>query len=147
MDKPTLALSIKQPWAWLICKGYKDIENRDWFVGGKVASKAVNFSIQLPLRIYIHGSKQPDYSWETEDYIHDRTIVEQEIQYIKTANNLPLGAIIGEVTITGCVDKSESPWFVGKYGFILADPILYDKPIPCKGMLGFFKPEIREVRI
>ena len=24
------ALSIRQPWAWLIVNGYKDIENRDW---------------------------------------------------------------------------------------------------------------------
>lgn len=25
-----LALSIRQPWAWLIINGGKDIENRDW---------------------------------------------------------------------------------------------------------------------
>lgn len=24
------ALSVRQPWAWLIVNGYKDIENRDW---------------------------------------------------------------------------------------------------------------------
>ena len=24
------ALSIKQPWAWLIVNGFKDIENRTW---------------------------------------------------------------------------------------------------------------------
>lgn len=24
------ALSIRQPWAWLIVNGHKDIENRDW---------------------------------------------------------------------------------------------------------------------
>lgn len=24
------ALSIRQPWAWLVVQGYKDIENRDW---------------------------------------------------------------------------------------------------------------------
>jgi hypothetical protein len=24
------ALSIRQPWAWLIVTGYKDIENRSW---------------------------------------------------------------------------------------------------------------------
>ena len=24
------ALSIRQPWAWLIIKGHKDIENRSW---------------------------------------------------------------------------------------------------------------------
>ena len=24
------ALSIRQPWAWLVVNGYRDIENRDW---------------------------------------------------------------------------------------------------------------------
>ncbi len=42
-----------------------------------------------------------------------------------------------------CVIESKSPWFVGKYGFMLANPILYDKPIPCRGQLGFFKPDIK----
>jgi hypothetical protein len=52
------------------------------------------------------------------------------------------GCIIGEVDIVGCVTQSKSPWFVGKYGFVLANPILYTMPIPCKGKLGFFEPAI-----
>jgi hypothetical protein len=24
------ALSVRQPWAWLIVNGYKDVENRSW---------------------------------------------------------------------------------------------------------------------
>jgi hypothetical protein len=27
---PCIALSIRQPWAWLILHAGKDIENRDW---------------------------------------------------------------------------------------------------------------------
>lgn len=54
------------------------------------------------------------------------------------------GAIIGEVDITGCVEYSDSPWFLGPYGFTLANPVLYDEPIPCKGALGFFEPDIPE---
>ena len=30
MDYPRKALSIQQPWAWLIVNDHKDIENRDW---------------------------------------------------------------------------------------------------------------------
>lgn len=56
--------------------------------------------------------------------------------------NLIKGAIIGEVDITGCTRKSNSPWFVGRYGFTLAYPVLYSDPIPCRGHLGFFEPEI-----
>ena len=29
MSEP-MALSIRQPWAWLIVNGYKDVENRSW---------------------------------------------------------------------------------------------------------------------
>jgi len=52
------------------------------------------------------------------------------------------GAIIGEVDIIDCVEVSSSPWFTGKYGFLLANQMLYDNPVPCKGKLGFFEPEI-----
>ena len=29
-ERTGLALSIQQPWAWLIVNGFKDVENRDW---------------------------------------------------------------------------------------------------------------------
>ena len=48
-----------------------------------------------------------------------------------------IGGIVGVATITGCVDSSDSKWFMGPYGFTLADakPLPF---IPCKGKLGFF---------
>jgi hypothetical protein len=58
---------------------------------------------------------------------------------------LDRGAIIAEVDVVDCVTHSKSPWFVGPYGFVLADPILYDEPIRCRGRLGFFEPEFKEV--
>ncbi|AWI90326.1 hypothetical protein C0214_19955 [Methylobacterium sp. DM1] len=41
--KAVKALSIMQPWAWLIVNGHKDIENRDWrghFRGPALSSTA-----------------------------------------------------------------------------------------------------------
>lgn len=52
------------------------------------------------------------------------------------------GAIIGEVDIVDCVTESKSPWFTGPYGFVLANPVAYKVPVPCKGKLGFFTPDI-----
>ena len=49
------------------------------------------------------------------------------------------GAIIGEVDIVDCVTQSDSPWFEGPYGLVLANPTLYDQPIPYKGRLGLFE--------
>ena len=146
------ALSIKQPWAWLICAGYKDIENRNWKIGrnsrhGAYSSYDVaNFSIKLPERIYVHAGKKPDdIGSETFSIIYEN-LPEDAWKYVWNNSKweynkfgLTLGAIIGEVDITGCVSESKSPWFVGKYGFTLANPVLYDKPIPYRGALGFFE--------
>ena len=143
------ALSIKQPWAWLICAGYKDIENRDWFIGRKVASGAVNFTISLPMRVYVHTGKTFDYDgfnavceWIGKGLVNPVNPDE----WAKLAVYPTLGAVIGEVDIVDCVMKSASPWFVGKYGFVLSNPVEYDKPIPCKGKLGFFEPDIQPAK-
>jgi len=66
---------------------------------------------------------------------------------------MTLGAIIGEVDIVGCKyrfgeenDNLYSKWHeVGMYGLLLANPALYEKPIPCKGKLGFFEPLIMKL--
>jgi len=139
------ALSIKQPWAWLICTGYKDIENRDWHLHMPPLLNYRRYAKNVPMRIYVHAGKTTDIEKRGNGCLNERWILErldnfQKQEYFNV--DLTLGAIIGEVDITGCVDKSDSPWFVGKYGFVLANPVLYDKPIPCKGKLVFFEPNI-----
>ncbi len=146
------ALSIKQPWAWLICKGYKDVENRTWRIGrnprhGPFSSRDIDFSIVLPERVYVHAGKTADWCEATENFIY--RIFDADVPHDIPRLALhpkQFGAIIGEVDITGCVTESKSPWFVGPYGFALVNPILYEQPIPCKGRLGFFEPDIQEVK-
>jgi hypothetical protein len=48
------------------------------------------------------------------------------------------GHIVGQVDIVNCVTESDSTWFQGKYGFVLRNPVAFDKPWPCKGALGLF---------
>ncbi len=146
------ALSIKQPWAWLICYGCKDIENRNWRIGRKPipGSRWANFTLELPARIYVHAAKQFDHAglaWLTDnnetrpmlevEYGNGRDpyygLMEQEI------SDYPVGAIIGEVDIVACVTESKSLWFTGRYGFVLANPVRYEKPIRARGSLGFFE--------
>ena len=86
------ALSIRQPWAWLIVTGNKDVENRTW---------PTNFRG----RNYVHAGKQPDSGW----LLHAVPGAES----IDIPDSLPLGAIIGEVDIAECVTHSSSPWFAG----------------------------------
>jgi len=150
------ALSIKQPWAWLICAGYKDIENRNWRIGrnprhGAYSSYDVaNFTIEMPERIYVHaGSKIDQNAIPIRDYrlfggFENGALISREAteRMMEEAIKWKVGAIIGEVDITDCVTESKSPWFTGKYGFVLANPVLYDKPIPYQGKLGFFEVEL-----
>lgn len=145
-------LSIKQPWAWLICAGYKDIENRRWPIGrnsrhGPYSSRDVdNFALPLPSRIYVHAGKTDDWSAKTEGFLY--RIFDADVPLlVPRCGTSPdqFGAIIGEVDITGCVKNSKSPWAVpGQYHFVLANPKLYDKPIPYRGQLGFFNVELTE---
>lgn len=110
------ALSIKQPWAWLIVNGYKDIENRAW-----------KTNYRGP--ILVHASKSIDL-----EAFH---LFSTDYEDMPKLHNLPVGGIVGETTIVDCVDKHESVWFYGPNGFVLKD----SKPLPfkvCKGSLGIF---------
>ncbi len=153
-----LAFSIRQPWAWLYLM-YKPVENRNWAIGrgarhGMYASyDTANFAITLPSRVYIHAAKK----YENQDFEAAFKIVYQlyglsdgNIIKANYLNHLTLGAIIGEATITKCItanspeakDPLIAPWFVGKYGFVRENPEVYEKPIPCRGQLGFFRPDL-----
>ena len=114
------ALSIRQPWAWLIANGYKDIENRTW-------------NTKFRGRIYVHTGQRID----PNDFQRQREHVRKSGIMIP---ELVTGAVIGEVAIVDCVPQSDSPWVDGPYGLVLANPVAYDKPIPCKGQRGFFNP-------
>lgn len=142
------ALSVKQPWAWLICAGYKDIENRSWRIGRKPVPgmSSVNFKVALPIRVYIHASQIKD-GLSAIGFVHSNSKLrrllgeqgERAMCAVYSTWEKTDAAIIGEVDITSCVRESESPWFVGPYGFTLANPKLYETPIPWRGQMGFFE--------
>ena len=131
------ALSLRQPWAWLVASGIKDVENRTW-------------PTKRRERIYIHagGSSEIKVQGLGEAWILSRLTAGQVTDYRNA--RLDRGAIIGEVTITDCKfrfpDENAnlySKWAEpGLYGFKLANPILYETPIPCRGALGFFEPDL-----
>ncbi len=121
------ALSIRQPWAWLIVQGYKDVENRLW-------------STRFRGRIYVHTGKQPDKLSSMEEGCIGAELDDKAWgEFLK--REWPLGAIVGSVEIVDCVISSSSPWFIGPYGFVLANPVVYGTPIPCKGELRLFEVE------
>lgn len=109
------ALSIKQPWAWLILNGGKNIENRTW-------------NTKFRGRFLIHASKQED-KWAMKHF---------QLIGLINPDDMIHGAIIGSVELVDVVKSSDSNWFHGPYGFILKDP----KPEVIrftKGRLGFYE--------
>lgn len=112
------ALSIRQPWAWLIVNGYKDIENRNW---------RTNFRG----RILVHAAKKIDRI-SYEDLLPDYPL--------PPIDKIERGGIVGSVEIIDCVENSDSKWFYGEFGFVLKDPELCAF-MPMKGRLGFFNVE------
>ncbi|MGB6103633.1 MAG: ASCH domain-containing protein [Pusillimonas sp.] len=120
------ALSIRQPWAWLIVNGHKDIENRSWWTG-----------VRGP--VLIHAGKGMTRS----EYEDARDLAEQLGITTPAFEDLERGGIVGQAVINRCVKDSESPWFFGKYGFVLSDA----KPLPfqpLRGQLGFFEAQAQE---
>jgi len=113
------ALSIRQPWAYLIASGQKDIENRSW-------------RTHFRGKFYIHAGKKIDK-------VAYETLVECGIK-LPPIEKLKIGGIIGKAEISDCVNESKSEWFVGKYGFKIknAKPVAFK---PCKGQLSFFTPK------
>jgi hypothetical protein len=129
MPSPHLALSIRQPWAWLIVHGHKDVENRNW-------------STIFRGPVWVHASKGMT-KWEYEVCAAMAHRIRPSIIFPKF-NDLPRGGIVGKVSIIECTMHHPSTWFVGDYGFTLSDPVVTDFR-PCKGMLGFFTPTFNEV--
>jgi len=130
-DLPRLALSIRQPWAWAIINCGKNIENRQWRTNRRGP-------------ICIHAAKgMTNADWEDAmDFIDVAFPVPLPSKFGRRASAIhstdaKRGGIIGTAEIVDCVDDHDSPWFAGRYGFVLRNvqPVEF---IPCKGALGFF---------
>lgn len=119
-----LALSIRQPWASLIIAAGKDIENRDW-------------PTRVRGRILVHAAKGCTRDEFDGAMASARGILGRPVP--GDLKSIPRGGFVGTVEIVDCVQRSDSPWFFGRYGFVLRDPQpLPDFFIPWKGQLGFF---------
>ncbi len=129
---PRLAISIRQPWAWAIIHAGKDIENRSW-------------PTKFRGPVCIHAAKgmtDDEYADANRTIQHIVGVVDEAwlvrwLGVTAAPQRLYRGGIIGTAEIVDCVEASDSPWFFGRYGFVLRNvrPVEF---IPTKGALGFF---------
>jgi hypothetical protein len=130
---PAKAISLKQPWGWLMVNGYKTVENRNWQSGFRGP-------------VLVHASQ----GWDAEAfpirpdgqflYQHLKLPFPKEMpKFVQDYDGLR-GGIVGQFTIVDCVTASQDPWFFGRYGFVVEEA----KPLPfvaCRGLPSFFPVE------
>ena len=116
------ALSIRQPWAWLIVHGRKDIENRSW-------------RTKFRGRFLVHAAQGMTRREWSDAVVFCN---EHRLPLPPHFSKLQRGGIIGSVELVDSLDTSDSPWYMGEKAFVLRDP----KPLSFtafKGRLNFFE--------
>lgn len=121
-------LSIRQPWAWLIVSGYKDVENRTW-----------SMHHRGPLLIHAAKGMTDDELTNAAHFVSGNFGIR-----LPREMDLPRGGIVGVVEALRCVQcPIERPYHLsgwheeGRFGLYLA----HAASLPfhqCKGQLGFF---------
>ena len=122
-----MTLSIRQPWAWLIVNGYKNVENRTW-------------STQRRGPLLIHASQamsQDEYD-ACRRFIASDARIEHVLDALPPAADLERGGLIGHAQFLACVKAHESPWFTGPFGLVLANTSRLPF-VPLQGRLGLFQ--------
>lgn len=127
------ALSIRQPWAWMIVAGGKNIENRRW---------NTNFRGEF----YIHAAKGTSH----EEY-------DDAVAFARDVNpfvcpppfkHLERGGIVGRARLVDVVAPCTEypcahPWHApGQFGFVLSD-VQRCSFVALSGALGFFNVDGR----
>ena len=120
------ALTIRQPWAWLIVNGYKDVENRSWRTRHRGA-------------LLIHaGASKTDLNKSFLTTIQRR-------YGIRLPKDFCHSGVIGVVDVAECKKHSSSVWHRrGSIGCILERPRRLSYR-PCKGALGLFRPKFKKL--
>jgi activating signal cointegrator 1 len=121
------AITVVQPWAEIILRRGKNVENRQR-----------NSHYRGP--IAIHASKSKSKEWFSQCPIH----IDPE--------SVSFGSVIGfailvDVITKDQVSKKTKKWFKGKYGLVLANIIPLKKPIEVPGARGVWKLKGRPLRL
>lgn len=116
------AITVRQPWAWAIVMGYKDVENR-------------RNRTERRGPLLIHAGLEMDPSGFQFLWVLGL--------HRKIPDDLPLEAIIGEVWLSDCRRGYSSDWAVpGMWQWVFSRPKEFKSALPCTGSPGFFTPAV-----
>jgi hypothetical protein len=103
-------LTVRQPFATLLARGIKDVENRSWPT-----------SRRGPL--WVHAAVQP-HPEPPADLL--------DLPY-------PTGVLLGLVEVVGCTRSASSPWAKpGMWHWHVRALLLLDEPVPVSGRQGLW---------
>lgn len=115
------AFTVKQPWAWAICHGGKDVENRSKPYPAKFHLQHVALHAGLDI---------------TTDGLHAL-----ELRGIMPIAVFPLGVIVATLVLEGYAEKLvPGGWYEGNglFGWKLRDVRVLSEPVPARGFLGLW---------
>ena len=114
------ALTLWRPWDQAILRAGKDIENSPWRL----------WESQIGQPIALHAGKRYDTEgaeWMRSNNLYDPPRDEE----------CPLG-IVGIVVFSAATGFSDSRWFQGPFGWVIADVKTLEVPISIKGKQGLW---------
>jgi hypothetical protein len=146
-------LTLFQPWATIVAKGLKPIENRKWAPGRAMIGE----------RFAIHAGQKWDKDGELfirKTFAHDESVIEAIGDAV-----LVRMAVLGVARLVGYMSKEDglfhtragdrmvadrfhplagNPWFFGPYGYVLEDVRELATPVHARGALSFWHlpPEV-----
>lgn len=125
------ALSVCQPWAWLIVHGYKRVENRTWRPGKKYRG---------PLLIHASRSR----AWLGDVMLGSS--LRQLVPSLPALDEYDHGAVVGCVELVECFTIAEyrelwprDRFASGPYCWMLDSPRAFDTPITLPGRRMLFE--------
>lgn len=141
------ALTIWQPYASLAvsCDQYGDpfkkVETRSWKTGYR-GELAIHAAKRKPDMFFMGMSESLSNIFAYAGLYGDNALL-----------NLPYGCVVGTVELVDCVpierlcdtnfdtsqERAFGDWTAGRYGWILRNPVLFDKPIPAVGKQGLWE--------
>jgi hypothetical protein len=119
------AIAIRQPFAWAVIHGGKDVENR---------SAPHRFKSAVGHRVYIHASK----GMTRVEYERAAEFMAGIGVGCPAPDDLAFGGVIGSVLVVDIVERHRSPWFGGPHALVLADP-RQEPIVPVRGQVGLFR--------
>lgn len=124
------AITLIQPWAWLVINGYKTYENR-------------SRNIAAPGLYYVHAGKTlKTDDWNAAMVVAGRNLHREEVALIPPMEEIETGGIIGVMELgSWCASMSPNDWSFGP-GYRIKWAAVSAEITPCRGYLGVFQPAV-----